>query len=225
MPRTMPDTHNGSHAQHQALIMRDADTWRAHDGECATSGALTRPGPRCDTSAHRTLWLCHPREPTTRSQGPPSEHPTQLCAPAGHPTKPAPQPSDWADHLLRHSRGPPRCPPLPRAIPPDATREPPIRFPLCPQASQNRITAGQNPVSLWTTRDQENAPRNDPRKTGQSWLMRTRLPAGSRNEQSRTPHGWSSGSCSTSPTPVDSTHARARSKVPCRSFVASDRAV
>ena len=64
-----------------------------------------------------------------------------------------------------------------------------------------------------------------PGTTFTSWLTRTRFPAGSRNAQSRTPHGWSSGSCSTSPAPDVSTHARARSNVPCRSLEASETAV
>jgi hypothetical protein len=47
-----------------------------------------------------------------------------------------------------------------------------------------------------------------------SWT-RTRLPAGSRKAQSRTPYGCSTGSWTTSASP-----ARSRSKVPSRSLVA-----
>ena len=45
--------------------------------------------------------------------------------------------------------------------------------------------------------------------------MRIMLPAGSRKAQSRTPHGWSVGSCTTSASPACSF-----SKVPSRSGVA-----
>src|SRR5690606_39503778 len=49
---------------------------------------------------------------------------------------------------------------------------------------------------------------------GQAWAMRSRLPEGSRKAQSRTPQGWSAGSCRTS-----APDARSFSKVASRSSV------